>query len=346
MNLPEIFEYNDTNIKRGVLMKHKLKEKIDYFFDYFFKNKRIPINKVKKDNTFDFGKLKFSVGKNYDWFFLVKDNLTILVRQYRSHFTIYSKITKEGVESYFEKPNVFTFYTNDELITDDKLNDQLCDNPFLHLSQLLPQIIEHLTNDKFHLLSNTASLKHPKYIEIEEVYGGGDDVDKLDTLLFACDELFQKFLECYAENEMLEYIKTLNVGDTFGTSYTITEIHTNVKDDYYHSVGLKYDYNCFTGVVEKKWDDVYSLTRWKYKDLHYNPIVEDIQQFVYANYETVFNELVDKSQVWGVVFASQVIGELHKRFDKEIEYGEFNRLLPDKFKEFIEQLYYIKKRTK
>jgi hypothetical protein len=88
--------------------------------------------------------------------------------------------------------------------------------------------------------------------------------------IFACDELFQRYLEIFSETEMLEKIKTMKVGDKIGDDkypYEVVEIRTEVKDDYYHGVGLVLKQTNFTGKTEEKWDDVYSLTRWRYNEV-------------------------------------------------------------------------------
>lgn len=344
--ITEIFEFNENHIKNAVLGKNDLPKKLKKCFNHFFENKRIPINKLKKDNSFDFSKLKIREGKNYDWFFLTNDKVTILVRQYGTHFTFFTSLKKEGIESYFQKVNVFIIHVDRDKINDDSLSDRLCDDNFLFLKELLPSLIEILLEDNVHSLWNNYSFKRPDYVEVQNVYNGGEDVSNLDMFLFACDEIFQTFLECYAENEMLEKIKTFKVGDTFGKDYTILAVKTEVKDDYYHAVGLKHSRVSFNGKVEEKWDDVYALTRWHYKDFEYNPMVEEIQKFAYANYEKVFNSMVESSELWGFVFVSHFVQALHKEFNKDIEVVEFRKLLPKKFEDFIEQLYYIKKSVK
>lgn len=342
----EIFEFSENNVKRGVLQKNELPKKIKKCFNHFFENKRIPINELENDNSFDFSKLKFREGKNYDWFFLTNDKVTILVRQYGTHFTFFTNLKKEAAERYFSKVNVFIIHVDQDKINDDTLSDSLCDDNFLILSELLPSLVKILLEDDVHSLWNNLSFKRPDYVEVKNVYNGGEDVNNLDMFLFACDEIFQTFLECYAENEMLEKIKTFKVGDTFGEDYTILEVRTEVKNDYYHSVGLKYSRVNFTGKVEEKWDDVYALTRWHYKDFEYNPMVEEIKKFAYANYEKIFNAMVETSQVWGFIFVSHFVEALHKEFNKDIGVVEFRKLLPKKFETFIEQLYYIKKSIK
>jgi hypothetical protein len=340
MDITKIFDFDENSTKTNLLYKTELRQKIEYVFKHLFENKRVPINKLKKDNSFDFSELKFSEGKNYDWFFLVNDNVTLLVRQYRTHFTMFSKTKIEGQDSYFQKVKVFTMLFDTDKMDDD-LSDSYCDNKFIGLSELLPSLIELIKEDNVHSLWNDYSFKREKYVKVENVYNGGDDVSNLELLLFACDELFQKYLVSYAENEMLDKIKTLKVGDKFGRNYVIKNIKTEVKDDYYHAVGMSFFDD--DDKKEDKWADVYSLTRWYYKDLNYNNMTEVVEKFVYQNYQPLFDEMC-QNKVFGFVFVSHFIGALHKKFNatNEIDYKDFRNILPKKFEDFIEQLYYIK----
>ena len=265
--LSEIFKFDENYLKFNFLMKNNLGGKIDLCFEHLFKNQRIPINKLRADNTFDFKKLKNREAKNYDWFFLANDNVRILVRQYQSHFTFFSKVKHEGPRAFlFEKINIFTISVNTENIDNEELKDSLWDNPLITLDELLPKLVDFMLEDKVYFLWGNpfAGLD---YVEVEVAYTGGDIVSKLDSLLFACGEISQMFLECYAENEMLAHIKTLKTGDKFGDKYTVKEVRVEVEDDYYHDAGLVYTKQHHNGEIEEDWSDVYSLTRFMFDDL-------------------------------------------------------------------------------
>ena len=337
----EIFKFSENNIKRDILYENKLSEKITHCFNHLLTNKRIPINELKNDNTFDFNKLKISEGKNYDWFFLNNDKIIILIRQYQQHFTFFTK----AKDYYEDRVNNFIIHFNREKITDDKLSDHFCDNPFLGLSVLLPGLIKLLVDNNVHSLWNNLSFIRPDYVDVKNVYNGGDDVSDLDSLLFACDELFNKYLECYAENEMIDKLKSFHVGDKFGKVYTIKEIKTDIKDEYYHNIGINFIQD---GSTEIKWHDVYALTMWYYDALNYDGMVDLVQEFAYTNYQSVFDIVDDKKRriVWD--FYWNFIIELHKQFNEtnKIDFDRFKSLIPKEFITFIEQLYYIKHKIK
>lgn len=263
-NLKEIFSFDENHVKRNVLMENKFNYKIKACFNHLFDNNRIPINKLNADNSFDFSKLKHYEGKNYHWFFLTNDILTILVRKYSTHFTFFTKLKEE--DDYFERICVFTISLDRDMI-EGELSDKFIYDHFLLIVDLLPNLVALLSDRNSQSLWNNYSFPRPKYVKVENIYDGGEHVTNLDLFLFACAEIFNIFSEFYAENEMFEKIKTLKVGDKFGTSYTIKEIKTKLKDGYYHGVGIVYLNERSNGTVEERWCDVYSLTRYYYDDL-------------------------------------------------------------------------------
>lgn len=341
MNIQKIIKFSESDIKRDVLYHHKIREQIEFTFKYLFDNKRLPINKLKKDNTFNFSKLKFDEGKNYDWFFLVNDNSKILIRQYQSHFTFYTKSKiRQDQDEYFQKVCIFTIHFNRDKINDDDLSDSFCEDNFLGMNAILPNLIELLEKGHVHSLWNNLSFKREKYVDVEIAYTGGDDVSKLDVLLFACDELFSIYAEAFSKNEILDKLKTLKVGDKFGENSIILDVKTEVKDDYYHAVGLSYNETNFKGETEKKWADVYALSRWHYDELFYDELTNVVKEFAYKNYKEIFDEL-STVEMYFFLFPTTLIKQLHAKFNEthEIEIQRFIGLLPKGFKNFIEELY-------
>ena len=113
----EIFKFSEQDFKQSIVYENKLIKKLRYSFDYLLKY--LPINVV--DDNFTFDNIKFREGKNYDWFFLVKDNIQLLVRQYSSHFTIIC-VNKDKEISYRDRMSVFTINDDYEKM-DDEIND-------------------------------------------------------------------------------------------------------------------------------------------------------------------------------------------------------------------------------
>ena len=82
------FKFSDDNVKVDIARENKIERKLSHCFNYL--QHKLPINELAKDNSFDFDKLNFDEGKNYDWFVLKNEKTTIIIRQYSNHFTCYS----------------------------------------------------------------------------------------------------------------------------------------------------------------------------------------------------------------------------------------------------------------
>lgn len=260
INPGEIFKFGKRDIVFHLMYEKKMNSKFVQAFNYV-------IEKIKpQDFTNNLSSLKWDKGKNYHWASIKKDNIIFLIRHYRTHFTIYFKIEDYGLfhEINFDISSYgcFTFYTNTELLSDDE-SDERVDNNFLDLNNLIENIFNHINKNWLHLLSNSASLPRPKHVEIKNVWDGGKDfITSIDEFIFCCEELFGKYQEYFAINEVLEKIKTFKVGDMLGV-YKITKIKTTVKDDYYHNVGIEIQNTNFPN-SKPEFKDVYSLAHWHY----------------------------------------------------------------------------------
>jgi hypothetical protein len=336
----EIFKFDDRHIQLGLVRKHNLDKNIKLCFDYL-KN-HLPINVLDKDNNFDFSTLQFEEGKNYHFFYLVNGKAEILIRQYRTHFTFF---TYSKDEDYFKKKlNVFTIHTNTQKMS-DKLSDSFCDDEFQTISELLPQLVKLIEENQVQTMWNDLVLVRPEYVEVELAFSGTETVHSLDKLIFACDEIFQMYLCKFAENEMLEKLKTLKVGDKF-SSYVIEEIKTEVTDGYYHSAGLKY----YNSKFDKKttWSDVYSLTRYHYDEIFYSDLKSKVNPFLLKNHDVIINELITSERVF--MFESAIVNDyieliraLYNKEFEEIDRPTFFNLVSKEYKNFIYYSYKCKK---
>jgi len=250
----DIFKFEESNFKQHIVYENKLIQKLKYSFEYLLKY--IPINTV--DDKFTFDDLKFSEGKNYDWFFLVKDNVQLLVRQYSSHFTFIS-INKDKEISYRDRMSVFTI-SDDRDKMDDETSDAHVDDKFLTMKQILPSLIEIIEKDNVHAIWNTLSFVRPKFTEVKMAQIG-ETIYSLDLLLFACDEVFSKHCELFAENDMANKIADFKVGDKLGDAYIITDVKKEINKEYFYNTGLSFINTNFSG-SKSEWADVYSLTRY------------------------------------------------------------------------------------
>lgn len=251
-SVSDIFSFEKRDITRYMLYDLHLGDKIKDSFKYLCD--KLGVKDVPKDWT----RVKWSEGKNYHWLILKRDNVTLAIRQYREHYTIFSKREKDGNE-WRAKFGIFTFHTDRDKLPKEERDDR---EHTEDIAKYIDQIFTLIAEDKLHGLWNSLMFKREKHIEVKLVWSGSeDDISDIDLFNFACEEIFQKFLEVFSENDMLEQVKKTKVGDKLG-EYTVTEVRKTVKDNYYHGVGI----NWKSG-KEEKWNDVYSLTRWHFANM-------------------------------------------------------------------------------
>lgn len=337
----EIFNYNERNIKFDLINKNNLQRKIKHCFKYL-KN-HLPVNVLEKDNNFDFSKINYDEGKNYNFFYLVNDKVEILIRQYSTHFTFYTCTKHE--HSFLNKFAVFTIYGNTEKMEGD-LSDSFCDDNFKTISDLLPSLVEMMEENNLHSIWNDYSLVRPNYIEIELALIGDESIYSLDKLIFACDELFSIYLCKFAENDTLAKLKDLKVGDNMG-GYIIEEVLTDVKNDYYHSAGVKY-YNPKFPPKKIEWSDIYSLTRYHYEGMFFGDLKNKIKDFLHVNHNKVIDRLIANGQKF--IFETQITNEYIEAMRvlfvgeiQEVDKPTFFQLIDKTYINFIYHSFVIKK---
>ena len=335
------FKFSDQNVKVDIARENNMERKLKHCFDYLLNT--LPTNELAKDNTFDFDKIIFDEGKNYDWFILKNEKTSIILRQYNNHFTCYSYTT---AREYQNKLAVFSIHDDRDKMSDDE-SDSFCDDPYQSLTVMLPKLIEMIEGDKVHSIWNEYSLKRPKYTEVKIAMNGRDSVSNLDLLIFACDELYSTYVCAVAETDVLEQLKGYKVGDAFG-KYTIQEIRTEHKeDDDYHGCGLVIS---DTPKGKGKWQDVYSLVAFYYSELEYELVQRDrkVMKFLYKNHPNVIAEIVadeakePKPFRWMSIY-NDYTDIMYKLFteSEEMEEIDFFRSIDKEFRDFINLSYRI-----
>ena len=336
------FKFSDQDVRRDVVRSEKLIKKINFAMKYLVKH--LPVNKLKKDNSFDFTKLKFNEGKNYDWFFLNKEDITILVRQYGNHFTFFVNNDKGD---YHSKLSVFTINDNKDKMSDDE-SDSFCDDNFQNIQNYLPHLVEKIEADKVHTIWDSEDLKAPNYTEIKMAMDARESVQSLDTLIFACDELFNMYICTYAENEVLEQLKNYKVGDMFGSAYKIIRVSSELinhgGEPYYHSSGLEYTNTNFPD-SKPTWSDVYSLARYHSDELDYENILleKKVMKHVYQNHNNVLTEIVnieDQDYMW-MKLVGLYVDKMYELYTDEIDRRVFGKCITEQFRDYIEMSYRI-----
>lgn len=298
-----MFKFKRSDVEGIITRELKLPKKIAKSFNYIFdklkekghyiefKDKIVMPNEEIRTLI---EKGLFREGKNYHWIAIALDkDIEMLIRDYDEHKTVYLKLTKKEFDKegnllwVDETYNAFSIYTNREVackvreqgksdiptdLWEKYMDDMFYCLPYYDFNFLINKIIDMLRNDIIHLLWNTASLPRPERVKIEHYYdfksgfSFGCTIHSIDQMIFAAEELSVIHVELFAENEMLEKIKTLKVGDMVG-SYRIDGIRTELDDTYgaYHGVGVKIQNTKFPD-GEAKWKDVYDLAYFYYKD--------------------------------------------------------------------------------
>ncbi|NTW91152.1 MAG: hypothetical protein HGA35_04400 [Erysipelotrichaceae bacterium] len=236
---------------KDVLVRHlnydlKLRSKVKDSFKFV-------VNKLGEQTQTKVSDLKWDEGKNYDWAVLRSESVLMLIRKYRSHFTIFSQFIHPDPEYRGENDFcIFTFSTDRELLTDDE-SDSRCDNPFMDIDNSIEDILVLIKNGNSNMLWNSAAIKTPKYVEIK-IAMLNESYHSIDLTIFAVEELGSEHHKLFSENEMVDMVRKTKVGDVFGR-YKVIEVFTELKDEYYHGIGVKVDDKSYT-------KDVYCLSRY------------------------------------------------------------------------------------
>lgn len=263
-----VFNFDSEDIKKYIQYDLNLLRKISKSFNYIqntFK-KLGHFLEIDFENFDDLEKANWRNGKNYDWLSIVNGNIELLIRQYRYHFTIYSKLTIDR-DGYTEKQfSCFTFNTNTDLITDkNSYDDSYYEDNYYELNKHLKAIFEIIRNDDVRMISNPYTLIRPKHCEVSMIFSG-ESMYSIDKLIFCAEELSNLHIELFSENEMLEKLKDMNdrVGLEFDRNSNIDYIKTELKNNYYHDVGI--------GLIDKNdnkksFKDVYCLTMYYFTNI-------------------------------------------------------------------------------
>lgn len=248
--LSETFKFHRDDIVRDFIYNNRLDEKFKNSFDYV-------LNKLKPKELKPLSEVSWYKTKNYKWCAIKNGDIVFVIRKYRFHFTVCYRLKHNSSYSH----GAFTFYTNISLVDGDKYLSYE-DDVYKDLDNYLPLLIKTINDKRLGLISN---ISVEKQIELKNVFYGTYQyqIDDLEQFLFVCDELFNIHSDLFAENEMLDKIKTLEVGQPLQGNI-IDEIRTNVKDDYYHDIGLDLKHEI---TEHHTFCDVYRLTNYYLNDL-------------------------------------------------------------------------------
>lgn len=267
----EIFKFEKDDLTRYIEHKLRTVQKFREPFNYIVKtleNRKHSMVIESLDKSIDLNKVKQHKGKNYNWSTFSYKNVTLLIRVYQKHLTIFTKIFVDGK---YPKTNygAFTFYVElDKLnLTDDEqdgLSEVYYENPFTGLNKIIKNLFEVLIDRGVHWVSNSACLKVDKEVEIKVAFDE-HSIHSLDRFVFCMEEIDTLYLEFFAETTMLKKLEEFKTGDKLSERYKVGRVSTKVEKNYYYTAGIEL---IDTMQEDKKeFQDVYTLTRYHFKDV-------------------------------------------------------------------------------
>lgn len=149
-------------------------------------------------------------------------------------------------------------------MTDDVNDDYVNDN-YKDIDFYIKPLLKVIRDDDVSMLWNDAFFNRPDHLDIKIAWTGHDDLHSIENFIYCCEELFRKHCDMFAENEMVERIQTINVGDILDKSYVVTKVNKKVHNGgYYHGTGISLSNLNFPD-SNPIWADVYSLTTYYLK---------------------------------------------------------------------------------
>ena len=265
----ELFQFEKREVTDYIRYEletlQKFREPLKLIIQSLIKSKNV-LNITSLDNI-DLNKVKEKEGKNYDWSVFVYKNVTLVIRRYSKHLTIFTKVDKSTGNEY----GAFTFSTDFDKFGEDsdEMSDKYYDEPFTGLNEIIVNLLNLLNERSVHWVWNSVSLPRPKYVDIKLIFNNYE-ISSLDDFTFCMEELSNIYLSLFAETTMLEKLKEYEnkIGENLSKRYKIGKVVTKVKNDYYHDVGMT-----LIDTMDKdreSFQDVYSLTRWYFEDIFKN----------------------------------------------------------------------------
>lgn len=272
-----VLKFDKRDVESMIARDLKLPKRMSKSFDFIY-DKLVKFGKfidLTGKTEIDFEDVKKDEGKNYDWFAVKYDEIYLIIRCYHAHFTIFIRsiepdefMVKINPDAVRKSYGAFTLYTNTENMSDEE-SDSRVDYPFQDINKCIFNLFPLIKEDNFHSLWNDLSFQRPEFCEVKQAFyqrgGWGSDVDiySIDLMIYCAEELSNEHTTHFAQNEMVEKVKTIKVGDKI-SSYLVEEVRTDLGDSdepYYHGVGLCLKNTNFED-SKASWSDVYSLTQF------------------------------------------------------------------------------------
>ena len=255
----KFFKFSENDIANHIRYELKTFNKMREPFNYVAnilkeKGHSLSIDDIDK---VDLNKVKEMEGKSYRWSLFQYDNISLLVRRYHQHLTIFTKLKDEygqGKGSF----GAFCLEVDLDKFGDkhDEMLDEYYSRPFQDLNVLAKPLFRLISDEKMPFVENSHSFPVPKHVSVKLAFSE-KEIYSFDSFIFCMEELNTIYHHLFSENTTLRLLTKMNEGDKIGSN-TLGKITTEVKDGYYHSVGAYIT----SSNDSEQFKDVYSLTRW------------------------------------------------------------------------------------
>ena len=273
--MKELFNFSKNDIIKHIEYELKTLNGFKKSIDYIIKNLQKSGNSlaVKNINKIpNLSKIKERKGKNYDWSCISYKDITLVIRKYNHHLTIFTKIKNNKPSLHKYDYGAFTMNSDTDKIDDGILDSYLnnaYDNPFSDLNDIILELLTLLSEKSVCNVWNSYSLRRPKHVDIKYVFEN-NDISNLELYVYCMEEVSNVYLEMFAETDMLKRLSYFicKTDEMLDDRYKIGKVINIVKGGYYHNVGM--------GLIDtmggnkERFTDVYSLTRWYIKNMFDN----------------------------------------------------------------------------
>ncbi len=262
----EIFKFEKSDLTSYIEYELKTVSKFKEPLNYVIKSlERLGNSLTIKslDKKIDLSKIKENEGKNYHWSAINYKNVTLVIRRYNQHLTIFTKVVKESDRGYDKSEyGAFSLNTDMDKFGDkhDEMLDKYWDKPFTDLNVIIKDLLNMLIDRTLGVswVWNSAALKRPDHVNLKLAFSN-NNISSLDDFTFCMEEISSIYMQMFAESTMVKKLKEY-AGKTnikLNDRYKVGKVTTTVKDGYYHAVGME--------IIDKKdktFRDVYSLTQY------------------------------------------------------------------------------------
>lgn len=270
----EIFKFEKNDITHYLEYELKVFNRVKEPINYIIKRLVEAGNyKALTDDDMSLTGMSEDEGKSYNWSVATYKNITLLIRRYNTHFTIYYKIETDKKEFMSEDKKInrgaFVFHLDYDKVPkgkSDEMHGKHWDAPFTTLNESIKNIFDLLIERGGGWFWNSVCIKRPDYVEMKDIYNG-NTISSLDLFTYCLEEIDTMYCCMFAQHTMLNKLKDFEnkIGEMFDTRNSIDYVNSEITNKYYYNLGI--------GLIDttndnkKTFVDVYNLTNYYFKNV-------------------------------------------------------------------------------